>query len=311
MDDLGKLIAKLRQEKGLTQDELAEIIFCSRTTISYIESDERRVSSQQIIPLSKALGHDFTQYFKHFHEYNVVEHYHLAYQLLNLLDLYKYDHVNALLQCETIENEFNYGIPYILKEYSKAIVETYNNKNFSKAENIILNLLEIPNRESIFKFKPLTFREDRYYSCIILLSAILVYQKCYKESQAILTTFINHLEENTFNSSITKSHISLHYRKLYIAALNNHADISFKLNNLNSALDFCDKAEKAIMDYELNYILELVLKLKIEILYKMRNIEEAQNVYSQFKMICLLKGNITYLNNINELITSDYSQITI
>lgn len=52
MDFLSKNIKYLRQQKKLTQEELANIVGKTRSLISQWESDDREISTQDIIKLS-------------------------------------------------------------------------------------------------------------------------------------------------------------------------------------------------------------------------------------------------------------------
>lgn len=55
-EEIGKFIKQLREEKGLTQEELAQKIYCSRSTLAHIESGRIFPSHDKIISLAKILG---------------------------------------------------------------------------------------------------------------------------------------------------------------------------------------------------------------------------------------------------------------
>jgi transcriptional regulator with XRE-family HTH domain len=55
---IGKRIAKLRRERGFTQERLAERIGVSLTWIGYIETAKRRPNIKMLYRLSKALQVD-------------------------------------------------------------------------------------------------------------------------------------------------------------------------------------------------------------------------------------------------------------
>ena len=57
MNTFGDNIKRLRESKGLSQDELAKKAGCtSRSTISCIESGKRDCTQKQVLALAKALG---------------------------------------------------------------------------------------------------------------------------------------------------------------------------------------------------------------------------------------------------------------
>lgn len=53
---LGKKIQKLRKQKGLTQEELAEIVKISRVYMGYIEQGRESPSLKTLMKLAKKLG---------------------------------------------------------------------------------------------------------------------------------------------------------------------------------------------------------------------------------------------------------------
>jgi len=60
----GLRIKTLRQEKGLSQEKLAEIADLHRTYINLVESGKRNISLKNINKLSKALGVSIQELFK-------------------------------------------------------------------------------------------------------------------------------------------------------------------------------------------------------------------------------------------------------
>jgi len=53
---LGETIRQLRQNKGLSQEELAELADLHRTYVGGIERGERNVSLANLVRISRALG---------------------------------------------------------------------------------------------------------------------------------------------------------------------------------------------------------------------------------------------------------------
>lgn len=53
--DFPALLAKLRQERGLSQAALAQAVGANRSTVSYAESGERRPSRESVIQFARAL----------------------------------------------------------------------------------------------------------------------------------------------------------------------------------------------------------------------------------------------------------------
>jgi len=53
--DLGRRIEKIRRQRGITQEQLGELIGCSGPSISYFEKGLRKVSAYDLRKLSTAL----------------------------------------------------------------------------------------------------------------------------------------------------------------------------------------------------------------------------------------------------------------
>ena len=53
MNNLGTFLKKLREEKKLTQDELANKLFIDRTTITKLENNHRNPTTEQLIQYSE------------------------------------------------------------------------------------------------------------------------------------------------------------------------------------------------------------------------------------------------------------------
>ena len=58
MRDIGKNIKSLREEKNLTQDELAEKLFVTRQTVSNYETGRSRPDVEMIVKIAEVLGTD-------------------------------------------------------------------------------------------------------------------------------------------------------------------------------------------------------------------------------------------------------------
>lgn len=55
-EEVGQFIKNLREEKGMTQEQLAKAIYCSRSNLAHIESGRVFPSHDKIVLLSKILG---------------------------------------------------------------------------------------------------------------------------------------------------------------------------------------------------------------------------------------------------------------
>ncbi len=59
LDKLGKNIAKYRNEKGWSQEKLAEIVDLSREYITRVERGQKNISLKKLFAIADALNVDF------------------------------------------------------------------------------------------------------------------------------------------------------------------------------------------------------------------------------------------------------------
>lgn len=291
INDLGSMIRKLRIEKGLSQRELSEEVFCSRQYIGFFERNLRPLPDELVLPLSSALNFNFEQFIKNRDSYKTVEHYLLSHDLrtcINKLDPAK---IQKILKNKIVQNEFTYGSPYILKMYCAALVKKNVDNDLNGAKKILLKTLGIKTSEELENFVPIFHNEDRYYSCIILLINILSLQQDFDLSKNLSTSTIEFIKNNYFPDDVPNDSATLYFRRLYVALTNNHSNIMFIIQDYEEALTSCNRALEIVVITDLLYSLEVILKMKIEILYKLKRLKEAQNTYTEFRMTCKLKGN--------------------
>lgn len=297
--NIGKLMYIQRKKLKLSQQDVANVLFCVRSNISHYENGSRSIPHEYLLPLSKVLKFNFIQYVENSHKYKTTEHYQLAYEMIDYTVNFSYEKLEELLSNEVIINEFNYGSAFILREYSRAQVATYIYNDYESAETILLNILNVGSRYELVNFEPILCVEERYYSCIVHLGSILCMRGHIDLSEKLFKKTITFIEYYYTNNNIPTQSINTNFRKIHVALLNNYADVLLRQNRLDEALVSCNNALNHLIKYETTYILELVLKLKIEILYKLGDIEECQELFNDFKSICKLKSNIEYLNNVN------------
>lgn len=61
---LGTLIKELREEKGITQKHIAEVVGISQMAMYRIEKNETKVDANLLFEISKALDVDIKYFFK-------------------------------------------------------------------------------------------------------------------------------------------------------------------------------------------------------------------------------------------------------
>lgn len=298
MGNIGQLVASLRKQQNLSQLQLATKLGYERNFISKIERGKNKIPQDILYPLSMYLKFDFVSFSKYTHIYNSVEHFILATELIDYIETNNISQINKLLLDPIIIQEFNYGNPLVLKLYCSALIETTVNNNIHNSINICLSILQIDNIYNINTFTPKLYKEDRYYSSILLLGYNLFRINKHKLHRTLLYNTIIEFETNIFNDTISTDISEYFTKKFYISILNNYANILFYYKEYNSALCVIEKALNFASDYKILFSLDFLLKLKIDVLYSLGYFPEANTTYLQFKSTCeLLKNNEYFLKN--------------
>ncbi len=309
LNNLGTMIKKLRKEQGLTQLELAEAVWRSRQYISFLENNERPLADEIVFPLSQALNFNFEQYVKNKDKYETTEHYILSHELKTAIDTVNTDKIQDLLKNKVVQTEFDYGSPHILKMYCTALICKNIEGNLLEAKRALLSALQVKDIMDMYDFTPVFHSEERYYSCIALLSNILSVQKQNELALTILINTINFIEKNFFEDSRPNDSATIYFRKLYIALINNHSHILFMKEEYDEALIICNKGLNVCISTDMHYGVEIILKLKIEVLYKLGKINQAQETYNEFKILCKLKKCDKLFNDTNKLFNEKLQNI--
>ncbi len=307
-ESINYLIAKRRKKLKISQVELANSVGCERSLISKIETSDRKVSNNYLKSISKALNFDFVTLNNNLKKYKNIKHYLLTYKLVDYIENKNYKDMAKTLSEPVVINSFTYDKPLIIKLYCTALVETNLNKNYNKSIDICFKILDI-NYDNINNFYPKQYQTHRYYSTILLLEANL-YERGKKDlCKALLKTTTDFLENNYFNETLPFSSFDLFFKKFYVCILNNYADISFNSSEFEDALFYCNKAITFATDNKILFLLDMLLELKMEILYNLNKIEESKKAYYQFITICELENNTDYIEQNKKLIEEKYPLI--
>lgn len=309
MKNIGEIIKYLRKSKKLSQEDLSELVGCSREFISQIERNKCNLPDYLILPLSKFLSHDISNLIKNIDKYENFNHYLISHKLIDLIEKKDNHSINLMLKNKTIVNEFDYGYPKVLKLYCSSLIETVINKDIEMAIEICMQQLSLNNIYEIPNFKPTLGAYDRYYSTIIILGVNLHLVGKNELHKTLLFNTILFFEENIFNEFLPISTVDYFFKKYYILLLNNYADTLFTLGEFENALITCEKATLFAIDNQILYMVDLLTKLKIEILYNLNEVDKSKETYLQFKYICQLINNNSYFEDTTETFKIQYSNI--
>lgn len=291
-DLMSDLIKLLRKDTMLSQFQMAELLKIPYSTYSMIESGHRKPNHDILISLSNVLQFDFITFSEKQNSYASLEHYLLATTLINYINSSDIDNIYATIKTNPIINEFIYGEPLIIKVYCEVLILIKIEKNIDLAYISCVDFLNISN---INDFEPIINMPYQYYSIITTFGYCLHEKEMFDDFIILYKNLIDFLENLYFNSDIPFMYTPSYYKKYYIVCLNNIADTYFTLNEYDDALQICNKAiEKSNIFNKLN-ILPTLLKLKVEILYKLNNYTDAKLTYIQYKAFCEITNNLNYL----------------
>lgn len=298
MENIGEIISLLRKEHNISQQKLGLLIGYDANFISKIERGKSKLPQNLLLPLSKALKFDFVTFSQYEDNYKTFEHFLAASKLQATIDNMDAIQMEIELRNPIIQNEFTYGTPLILKKYCIALVKTVTYKDLQTSNNLCMEILNIESLSDITYFKPTLYSEDRYYSTILLLGVNLYNLNKHTLHKNLLQNTLVTLEESIFNDEISISLTSYFFKKYYINLLNNYADVLYTLKEYKIALDICNKAINFGVKYNNSYMINFLLRLKIEILFKLGDLELANHTFSNFKSVCDITNNLTYFEKV-------------
>lgn len=306
---IGAMLVQLRKDKKMTQQDIADHLYCTREYVSLMENNKRGLASIHIIPLSQLLEFNFNIYLRNNHRFKCISHYMLAYELMDLVTNAKYKEIESILENNPLMYEFNYHSTVTLKTYLQSMVSNTLYNDYKASEDALLKLLNINSREGIKHFNPIISSEDRYYSCINLLACTLIYQNEFDYALTILTKAYDLIGKMYFTTLTPKSSVSSYFQRIYILIMNNLADVLFTQGKYNNSLELCNEAITIFKDFEIIYIAELILKLKIENLCCLDKLDEAKKDFDQLRHICEFKDCNNYYEETKQQFIIKYPKL--
>lgn len=306
---IGELISSLRKNLNLTQIDLAAKLNCSREFVSQFENDRKPIPEHYIIPLSIALDFDFETLILNLHKYNKMEHYILSHTIIDAIEEKNITKICKLIENDIVINEFNYGYPLTLKLYCEAMKFSIVYNDYIISNKVCFQVLEINDFEEITLFTPKLYKEDRYYSTILILSNNLFKLNLYSIEKPLLENTINFLEIHFFNKVTPASTVNFFFKKFYITIFNNYIDLLFTLQYYDQAVLYCEKAIHFATKNNILFLMDLLLSIKIEILYCTNKIDLAKDTYIQFKAFSEVMRNNSHFENTTIEFKSKYPKL--
>lgn len=305
---IANVINILRINKKLSQEQLANLINVSRTTITKIESGKRKPTAEQLILLSNKLDFDLISYVNTINKYKSYEHYLLAYELSKLVNASSVSEISKIIDSNPLFFELDYGEVKILRTYCETLVLIHIKDDIELAYDICIDFFNITNF-IIKDFKPKINMPNEYYSMILNFGYCLSKKKDYSSLLTLQIITVGFLEDLYFSDELPYIDINNFYKKYYIVCLNNLADSYFTIGDFTNALDTCNKGINKSSQLNILSVLAMLIKLKIDILYNLDSLVEARETYSDFKSICKVTNNISYFNTSTKTLKIMYPKL--
>ncbi len=302
---LGDIIKEKRIEHGYTQQELADLSGYTRALISKVEQSKRNPSEDLLLELSYILSFDFVSVYKNLGKYKSFAHFTLYNELLKSVEVRDIIKINELVNNKVIKDEFTYGETYIFREYCKTLVYLDIDNDVKRAHKLCLKALNI-DESSLDTLRIKLNQSFHYYSLFMCYGRILYLNKQINEEKILLEKIVKFLEKNYFNSIIPSMAIDQFYKKYYIIALNNIADVTMRLGNYTDSITICDKAIEKSKELNVLNIIYDVLMLKCENLFMLNKVEEARTSYTQLANFCILTNHTKFLEHETERLKVSY-----
>ncbi len=309
MKEIGIYVAEMRRKKGLTQNDLANTISCSRDFISKVETCKCRLPDYYLLPLSITLEFDFVELSKNLKKFETLEHYILAYKLVGAIEDSNIPLIQKELSNEVVQREFTYGYPKIIKAYCTGIILSNIHQDFEKSNHLCMETLSIDSYDDIVNYSIPLYQENRYYSVIALLSKNLHSLRMYDQEMIILTKAVEFFEENYFNSNFPLSSIKFFYKKAYIVFLNNLSNLYISIDRYDECIKTVNKALDFINKVKYLNCANTLLSLKMKSLCELSQFDQAKETYLELKYICKFCNLDDYLYTIEDWLKDNYPQL--
>ncbi len=307
--ELHELIKRLRTSRGLTQNQLAELLGYSVRQVRRIESGEFELSREVIELLSKTFNIDMHQYKSISSRFKTIECYEEFINLQKAIECMDFEYIKA--SCERLKNnpEFQDGEKLQLILYSEATIEGYVNKDYLHSNEICLKALDIFGYTDYMSSLKNGILNEMSYPLLFSISYNFNCLGNIDHSFDLMLEIYNHFKNFVFKNPVPVKNDMYHMKKYYIGATNNLAHIYYEAKDYDKALELIDDAISLSNQFSVSIFTHYLIQTKFEIYYAKCDIENAKKFYKIFEYSCEIKGKNDYFNSIQQEIRSKCSLI--
>ncbi len=305
--EICKLLLQLRNLRGITQQELADLVGYSRRQIARIEAGEIVMSKEAANTLSKFYKIDIDHYMNLNNSFESISSYDEFVNLNNLIAKRDIDGIKETVLRLDNHPEFQKGEKLQLILYCKAILLSVVEKDYVSSNKLIFKALNEFNYNNYVTALRNEILNETSYPLLFAIGYNYTELELHALAKEVNFELYNHFENNVLNNTIPVKSDMFAMKKYYITAINNLANMHFLANDYDEALILVNKGIQKSAEFNISAILYALTQLKFEIYYMLNDIENAKKHFDVFEAICETTGFIDYFNKNIEKIYNKYS----
>ncbi len=190
--------------------------------------------------------------------------------------------------------------------YCKALIMSYEDKEYEKSLALALEALDVASVEELISsinLKRIKRYNAAFYSLNNCIGFNLKKLEKYDLCKELLEATFENIKNNMLIPNISLSNFE---KRRIVIVINNYAYSLLITKNYQKALEVCEFGLKQSFKMDKIHVLEFLFKIKTECTYKLGDIEESKKTYRAFLELMKYSNNERVLNELNELIPSEY-----
>ncbi|MFV0314758.1 MAG: helix-turn-helix domain-containing protein [Anaerotignum sp.] len=291
------IFKQIRLELGYTQTEYAKLLMCTQPQVSKIEKNQRVVTKTMIEALSELYKVDLNSIYdlyENTQDLEISEKYRKLLIFDNLTDSNMLRELEKELDDPLLDKAFNKGRLSLVKNLCHSVVQCYLHENFELAvEYALLNIEK--SEEELYTYMPNLLKSQFFYDSITVL--VTSYYKLQKTelALAICENFFRHYDVVYYSDFFKLDAADSQYKNQYLFFCVVYTYILFDMKNYERAIYNCDYVLKKCILLNAHAMITYSLFFKFRAYYKLEDIQQAKEVYSEFKLYSKYSGFVEQL----------------
>ncbi len=296
--DLGLLLKDLRLQKGINQDELANIVGYSIRQIQRFESDNPKMTRESIKILSEFYNVDLNNYIKLSDSFLNQDDYNKFFNLRKLIEYSEYDKMQIAYDTLKNDESFQDGEKLQLVLYCKAVLLSRVNNNYVESNELCYQALSIFNYDNYIEVLRRDLLTEISYPVLALIRYNLIKLDMEKSSNTLTTAMYKHFKDIVFGKPFPLKADMQKLQTYYIASIYNLSNMFYNHNKHISALITINKSIELSNQFGVLSFVPYLYRLKFKIYYMMDDIENSKKFFSTFKNMCEITNHLKYYDEV-------------